>query len=169
MSENRETHEDKARARAVAVQDLYPQDVAYCYGCGRDNAEGYHIRTFWRGGVGVARHLPGPSHLSVPGFVYGGLIASLVDCHAVGTAAAEAAERAGVDMERGPMPRYVTGSLKVDFKKPTPIGQELELRATVREAHEKKSIVDVTVTAAGVVTATGEVVAVRMPDSMRRG
>ena len=153
----------------AAVQDLYPQDVAYCYGCGRDNAEGYHIRTFWRDGVGVARFTPGPNQLSLPGFVYGGLIASLVDCHAVGTAAAEAAERAGVDMGRGPMPRYVTGSLKVDFKKPTPIGYELELRARVREAHERKSVVDVTVTAAGVVTAIGQVVAVRMPESMSRG
>jgi len=152
-----------------AVQDLYPQDVAYCYGCGRDNEQGHHIRTFWHDGVGTARFMPQPYHLSLPGFVYGGLIASLIDCHAVGTAAARAACEAGIDPSVGPMPRYVTGSLKVVFKKPTPIGIELALRAAVREAGERKLIVDVTVSAGDVVTATGEVVAVRMPETMRAG
>jgi acyl-coenzyme A thioesterase PaaI-like protein len=152
----------------VAIQDLYPADVAHCYGCGRDNAHGHRIKTFWRGAAGVARFTPQPYHLSMPGFVYGGLIASLVDCHAIGTAAAERVAAAGGDFAPGAVPRYVTGSLAVRFLKPTPIGGELELVARVREAGERKSIVDVEVSAAGVVTATGEVVAVRMPESMRR-
>ncbi len=152
-----------------AVQDLYPADVAHCYGCGRDNPRGHHIRTFWVGGEGVAHFTPEPYHLSLPGYVYGGLMASLVDCHAIGTAAAQAAERAGLDMTSESMPRYVTGSLKVDFRRPTPIGVPLELRARVLEAGERKSIVEVTLSAGGVLTVTGEVVAVRMPDTMRAG
>ncbi|MCM2270683.1 MAG: PaaI family thioesterase, partial [Thermoanaerobaculia bacterium] len=106
-------------------------------------------------------------HLSFPGYVYGGLIASLIDCHAIGTAAAERAAAAGGELSFGSVPRYVTGALAVKFLKPTPIGVELELVATVREAGERKSVVDVTLAAAGVVTATGEVVAVRMPESLR--
>jgi acyl-coenzyme A thioesterase PaaI-like protein len=153
----------------TAVQDLYPDDVAHCFGCGRDNPHGHRIKTFWRDGTGVARFTPASHHLSMPGFVYGGLIASLVDCHAVGTAAAERAERLGLPFEPGGMPRYVTGTLTVRFVAPTPIGHELELVARVRESGERKSVVDVTVTAAGRVTATGEVVAVRMPESMRAG
>jgi acyl-coenzyme A thioesterase PaaI-like protein len=151
----------------VAVQDLYPPDVAHCFGCGRDNPHGHRIKTYWREGRGVARFTPELFHLSMPGFVYGGLVASLVDCHGVGTAAAERAEALGIPFEPGAMPRYVTGTLTVRFVAPTPIGHELELVARVREAGERKSIVDVTVTAAGQVTATGEVVAVRMPESMR--
>lgn len=151
----------------VAIQDLYPADVAHCYGCGRDNPQGHRIKTYWRDGRGVARFTPLAHHLSFPGYVYGGLIASLIDCHAIGTAAAERAAAAGGDFALGAVPRYVTGSLTVRFLKPTPIGVELELVATVREAGERKSLVDVTLAAAGVVTATGEVVAVRMPQSMR--
>ena len=153
----------------VAIQDLYPPEVAHCFGCGRDNPHGHRIRTYWRDGVGVARFTPQPHHLSMPGFVYGGLIASLVDCHAIGTAAAERVAAVGGDFAMGAVPRYVTGSLTVRFLKPTPIGVELALTARVREAGERKSIVDVEVAAAGVVTATGEVVAVRMPEHMRAG
>jgi acyl-coenzyme A thioesterase PaaI-like protein len=115
----------------------------------------------------VARFLPTAEQVSLPGFVYGGLIASLVDCHAIATAAADAVERSGAATDAGAPMRYVTGSLKVDFRKPTPLGVELELRARVREATARKAIVDVEVTADGAVTATGEVVAVRMPESMR--
>ena len=28
-----------------AIQDFYPDDLAVCYGCGRLNAEGMHVRT----------------------------------------------------------------------------------------------------------------------------
>ena len=150
-----------------AIQDLYPEEYAHCFGCGRENPRGHRIRTFWREGEGVARFLPEPHQLSLPGFVYGGLLASLVDCHAIATAAADAVARAGAPLEAGAMPRYVTGSLRVDFRKPTPIGVELELRARVREAGERKAIVEVHVHAGDSVTVTGEVVAVRMPDSMR--
>jgi len=151
----------------VAIQDLYPAALAHCYGCGRDNPHGHHVKTYWRQNAGLARFTPLPHHLSFPGFVYGGLIASLVDCHAIGTAAAERVAAAGGDFALGVVPRYVTGSLSVKFLKPTPIGVELELEARVREAGERKSIVEVKVLAAGAVTATGEVVAVRMPESMR--
>lgn len=153
----------------AAVQDLYPADVAHCFGCGRDNPHGHRIQTYWRGGRGVARFTPAPHHLSMPGFVYGGLVASLIDCHAIGTAAAERAEALGIPFEPGAMPRYVTGTLTVRFVAPTPIGVELELDATVREAGERKSVVDVTLAAGGRVTAIGEVVAVRLPESMRAG
>ncbi len=151
-----------------AVQDFYPDDFAHCYGCGRLNAHGLRIKTRWEGDETVTRFTPRPEHVAVPGFVYGGLIASLVDCHAMGTAAAAALRAAGREIGDGPAPRFVTGSLKVDFLKPTPLGPELEIRARAVEVRERKVVVHATVTAAGTVTATGEIVAVRMPDSMVR-
>ena len=96
-----------------------------------------------------------------------GLIASLIDCHAMGTAAAVAERAAGREIGDGPAPRFVTAALKVDYLKPTPLGPELEIRARVIQASERKVVMEATVTADGAITARGEVVAVPMPASMR--
>lgn len=152
-----------------AVQDLYPDDVAHCYGCGRLNDEGLHIRTHWESGEGVARFSPRPYHLAMPGFVYGGLLASLIDCHAIGTAAAAAMEGVGQVPGADPSPRYVTASLSVEYLKPTPIGTELVLRARPEEVGERKVRISVDVVADGDVTVKGEVLAVRMPDTFTAG
>ena len=62
-----------------AIQDYYPDDVAHCYGCGKLNEHGHQIKTFWDGDETVTRFRPQPFHTAIPGFVYGGLLASLVD------------------------------------------------------------------------------------------
>jgi acyl-coenzyme A thioesterase PaaI-like protein len=152
---------------SVFVQDHYPDDFAHCYGCGRLNPEGHHVKTAGDGDEAVARFTPRPAHMALPGFVYGGLIASLVDCHAIGTAAAAVERAAGRAIGDGPAPRFVTASLHVDYLKPTPLGPELELRARATEVGGRKVVVEVSVSAGGVVTARGEVVAVRMPDTMK--
>lgn len=151
---------------AKAIQDFYPDDFAHCYGCGRLNPRGLQVKTRWEGDETVARFTPRAEHVAIPGFVYGGLIASLVDCHAMGTAAAAVERKAGREIGAGPAPRFVTASLKVEYLKPTPLGPELEVRARAVEVGERKVVVHATVSANGAVTATGEVVAVRMPDSM---
>src|SRR5438270_1723101 len=97
-----------------ALQDHYPDDFAHCYGCGRLNAQGLHIRTEWRDGEGVATFAPRPEHLAMPGFVYGGLLASLVDCHAMATAAGASMLAEGRTPGAGATPRFVTASLQVD-------------------------------------------------------
>ena len=61
-----------------AFQDHYPENVAHCYGCGRLNKHGHQIRTEWDGDETVTRYMPQPYETSVPGFAYGGLIASLI-------------------------------------------------------------------------------------------
>jgi acyl-coenzyme A thioesterase PaaI-like protein len=147
-----------------AIQDLYPDDFAHCYGCGRHNVNGYQLKSRVEGSEVVARFTPEPRHISVPGFVYGGLLASLADCHAMATAAAAFME----DPSAGPAPRFVTGALRVDYLKPTPLGVELEIRAHVTERTEKKAVVAVAIAASGVITVRAEAVAVRMPPSMVR-
>jgi len=91
-----------------------------------------------------------------------------VDCHAMGTASAATLRAAGKDIGAAPSPRFVTASLKLDYLKPTPLGAELEIRARAVEVGERKVKVEGTVAAGGVVTVRSEVVAVRMPDTMRR-
>jgi acyl-coenzyme A thioesterase PaaI-like protein len=98
--------------------------------------------------------------------VYGGLIASLVDCHAMATAAAASMVAAGAVPGRDSTPRFVTASLQVDFLRPTPIGEELSLRARPTEVGERKVLVEIVVSAAGVECARGRVTAVRLPAAM---
>jgi acyl-coenzyme A thioesterase PaaI-like protein len=157
-----------SQPRSPALQDHYPEDFAHCYGCGRLNTPGLHVKTRWDGEETVARFTPRPEHTAVPGFVYGGLLASLVDCHAMGTASAATLRAAGKDIGEAPSPRFVTAAIKLDYLKPTPLGPELEIRARAVEVGERKVRVAGTVMADGVVTVRSEVVAVRMPDTMRR-
>ncbi len=152
----------------LAIQDRYPDDVAHCYGCGRLNEHGHHVRSFVEGDETVARFRPRPYHTAVPGFVYGGLVASLIDCHATGTAAAAAYRAEGREMGTEPSHRFVTASLHVDYLRPTPIDAELELRARVAELRGRKVVVAVTLSAAGGVCAKGEVVCVEMPKGFGR-
>ena len=155
-----------------AFQDHYAADVAHCYGCGRLNPHGYHLETRWDGEETVTRFTPQPRHTAIPGYVYGGLIASLVDCHGTGTAAAVATtgdpDANGRDRPEE-LPRFVTASLQVDYLRPTPLGPELEVRGRAREVTGRKVVVEVRVLANGEVTARGVVVAVRMPEGMSAG
>lgn len=148
-----------------AFQDHYPENVAHCYGCGRLNPAGHQIKTVWEGDESVTRFQPKPEHTAIPGFVYGGLLASLIDCHSTGTAAAAMYRAENRAMDSQPPFRFVTGSLQVSYLKPTPLGPILEIRGKVREIKGRKVIVNTTVYADGVATATGEVVALQMPDS----
>lgn len=148
-----------------SFQEHYPEALSHCYGCGQANPHGHRIRTYWDGDETVTRFRPEPYHTSFPGFAYGGLIASLVDCHSTGTAAAAMYRQEGREMGSEPAFRFVTGSLKVSFLKPTPLDAELELRGRVREIKGRKVVVDTDVRVNGVTTCTGEVVAVQMPEN----
>ena len=151
---------------SAAVQDFYPDDFAHCYGCGRLNEHGHHIKTRWDGEETVTRFTPGPDHMAVPGFVYGGLLASLLDCHAMATAAADHERRAGREIGVGPAPRYVTAMLRVDYLRPTPLGPELEIRGRVQATGARKVEVSAWVSVDGEITVRATAVAVPLPESM---
>ena len=148
-----------------AFQDYYPENLAHCYGCGSVNQHGHRIKTFWEGDESVTRFMPEPFHTAIPGFVYGGLLASLIDCHSTGTAAAAMYRSQGREMDSLPALRFVTGSLFVSYLKPTPMGKELEIRGRVKEIKGRKVVVESSIIVDGVVTATGEVVSIQMPDN----
>ncbi|MBK7357197.1 PaaI family thioesterase [Propionivibrio sp.] len=148
-----------------AFQDYYPENLAHCYGCGSHNQHGHRIKTYWEGEESVTRFTPEPCHTAIPGFVYGGLLASLIDCHSTGTAAAAMYRNEGREMDSLPAYRFVTGSLQVSYLKPTPLGRELEIRGRVKEIKGRKVVVECSVFADGVATARGEVVAVQMPEN----
>jgi acyl-coenzyme A thioesterase PaaI-like protein len=147
-----------------AVQDYYPDDFNVCYGCGQRNERGLHLRTYVvQGDDTIATFTPQPYQTAIRGYVYGGLIASLIDCHGTGTAAAAAYKAAGRDVGSDPPFRFVTAALHVDYLKPTPIGVPLQLRGRTKEVKGRKVVVEIDVSAAGEVCARGEVVAVQAP------
>jgi len=153
----------------IAFQDTYSDYTSQCYGCGRLNEHGLQIKSYWDGDETVCRYRPRPCHTAVPGYVYGGLIASLIDCHSTGSAAAAAYKEAGREMGTEPELRFVTGSLHVDFLRPTPIDAELEVRGRIDEIKGKKVVISSTLSARGEVCAKGKVVAVLAPKSMAAG
>ena len=149
-----------------AIQDYYPDELSYCYGCGRLNEQGLKLKSYWDGEEAVAVFDPKPHHMAIPGYVYGGLIASIIDCHGTATAAAALYRAEGREMGSEPPLRFVTASLHVDYIRPTPLEVTLEVRGKVKEIKGRKVVVSATVSARGEVCARGEVVAVRMPEHM---
>jgi acyl-coenzyme A thioesterase PaaI-like protein len=151
---------------AKAFQDYYPDHLSHCYGCGRLNELGHQIKSYWDGNESVCHFLPRPEHTAVKGYVYGGLLASLIDCHGTGTAAAAAYQAQERPMDSLPALRFLTASLHVDYHKPTPLGPVLEVRGRVKQLEGRRVTIEEWILANGVVTVRGEVVAVQVPDAM---
>jgi len=147
-----------------AFQDFYADNVSYCYGCGRLNEHGLQIKSFWDGEEAICSFEPNPYHTAIPGYVYGGLIASIIDCHSTGVAAAAAHKKEGRPMGIKPHLRFVTASLHVDYLRPTPIEETLIVRARVKEIRGHKVVVTSSLFATGQECARGEVVAVHVPE-----
>lgn len=85
--------------------------------------------------------MPKQDHIVIPGYIYGGLLASLIDCHGTGTAAGVAyrAEKEA-DLNSEPNTRFLTASLHVDYLQPNPLGVKLDARGKVK-AHKGHKVV----------------------------
>ena len=149
-----------------AFQDYYPDELSYCYGCGRLNEQGMKIKSYWDGEESVCIHTPKTYYMAIPGFAYGGLIASLIDCHSTGTAAAAKYRTENREMDTLPPLRFLTASLHVDYLLPTPLDGSLEIRGRVKEIKGRKVVVESRLIAGGQICARGEVVAVQLPENM---
>lgn len=148
-----------------AFQEYYSEDFSHCYGCGTKNEFGHQLKTYWDGEETVSHFTPKPEHTALPGFVYGGLIASLIDCHSTGSGSAALYKKQKA--KNAIYPRCVTASLNVDYLKPTPIDCTLELRGKIKEIKGRKVIVQTNLSAKGEICAKGEVVVVEVPDNWK--
>ena len=150
-----------------AVQDTYPDDVAHCYGCGRLNDAGHQIKTRPVGDGTVTDFTPEVFHTAIPGYTYGGLVASIIDCHSTGSAAIFAMQRDGKAVGSEPSPRFVTARLEVDYLLPTPLSA-MVLNGRLIEIKGRKVIVETDLSVDGSVTARGSAVLVEIPDDRFR-
>jgi acyl-coenzyme A thioesterase PaaI-like protein len=153
----------------VSEEKTYFQDGLHgnhCFGCGAWNERGLRIRSFWDGDESVCIFEPQPHHAAMPpDVVNGGILASVIDCHSVCTAIADAYRREGREVGEGPKIWYATGSLQVNYRKPTPVAGPFTVRSKIVEASGKKTSLTVRLFGYdGVMTCDGSVLAVRVPE-----
>src|SRR4051794_39421359 len=120
------------RGRTTPFQDQMVDN--FCWGCGSDNHSGLGLKSTWSGETSVAVWVPRPEHAAGPRHILnGGIIATLLDCHGVCSAVADAFRREGREIGSEPEIWYATASLTVDYLRPTPLAEPVELRGTVVE------------------------------------
>jgi hypothetical protein len=148
----------------LALQDICLPNGT-CFGCGSANPDGLQIKSFWSddGQFVVASFEPQARFTS--GFkdaMYGGLIASLIDCHSNWTAMAFGYKADGREPGTLPLIASVTGSLGVKYLKPTPMSHTIHLKAWVEGEVGRKTRVLCELGTGDVVTATGDSIFVRI-------
>ena len=152
---------------AFAFQNLIPHN--HCWGCGTLNQDGLQLKSYWEGEEAVSTWLPGPPFFAGPTHVLnGGIIATIIDCHSVCTAIADAYRREGREIGSPPDIWCATAALNVTYLRPTPIDVPVTLRASVKERNERRTTVICSLSANGQECARSEVVTVRVPDAWRQ-
>lgn len=148
----------------VPIQNTYPNDYANCFGCGRNNQHGYKLKTYPDGDQAVSDHEPASYYRGGGTSAYGGLIASIIDCHSAGSAAIFWMKANGWIYGEDEAPRFVTARLEVDYIAPTPL-ESFHLTGEAEEMGERKVIVTSELSVAGRITARGRAVMVRIASS----
>jgi acyl-coenzyme A thioesterase PaaI-like protein len=134
-----------------SLQERYAPD-GRCFGCGPKNPRGLRIESFEAGdGSVIADWQPSPEHEAFDGFVNGGVIGTLVDCHSNWTAISALLHRSGADEA----PSTVTAEYAIRFRRPTPSDRPLRLTGRAVEVADDRATIETQVEVAGVVTATG--------------
>ena len=129
-----------ALAIGTSIQErLYPETT--CFGCGLANPRGLHLRSYAQGDVVVATFTPWPEHDNGLGYLNGGIIATLLDCHS-GAAVLHVADLRGWEAFPGAAIAFVTAGLDVRYLRPAPLTEPVELRAVITAADESIITVD---------------------------
>lgn len=150
----------------LSIQEQLP--AHFCFGCGTSNERGLQIRSYFQDSESICTFQPRPEHAAgPPHLLNGGILATVIDCHAVCTAIAAAYESEGRPVGSEPVIWCVTASLQVDYRRPTPIDAPLVLRARVRESQGRKSFVEVEAASRAEEVARASVLAVRVSDEWR--
>jgi acyl-coenzyme A thioesterase PaaI-like protein len=141
-----------------SLQERYAPGNA-CFGCGPANPQGLHVRSFIDGDECVAEWTPQRLHEAFPGILNGGIIGTLLDCHANWAAAWHLMKKSGAETP----PCTVTADYAVKLLRPTPSTAPVKLRARVVESTGDRAVVEATLESGGKVcdTCRGTFVAVK--------
>lgn len=146
-------------------QDYVPGNV--CFGCGILNHEGLQIKSYWEGEEAVCIWHSQEKYRGWVDILNGGILATIVDCHCMNTAMAAAYRTEGRGLDSQPEYRYATGTMTVKYLKPTSNNLPVELRTQIIEQKGRKIVMHCDVYSDGTLTATADVVAIRVFDSSK--
>ncbi len=147
----------------LPIQDLIG-DENHCYGCGPQNPHGLRIKSYLLDDeTAECRFRPAAHHCAGSTDVLnGGVVSTLIDCHCVNLAMANAYRREGREVGSAPKIWYVTGKLEVNFKAACAVNQELVLKAKVKSVEGRKTLVECDLVCDGKICDSGQVLAIRI-------
>ena len=156
--------------RTIAIQDRYGERFQHCWGCGPKNDLGLHLKTYpsLDGECCISRiKLENAYTGGVPSNVFGGMIATIFDCHGTASAAWFAHHKKGLELtETTLMGRFITARLEIDYLSPSPIDDEIVVISTLEELGERKAIIYMEMTVTTKVRAKAKMVAVAVKNHM---
>lgn len=156
--------------RTIAIQDRYGERFQHCWGCGPKNDLGLHLKTYPSidGNSCISRiKLENAYTGGVPSNVFGGMIATIFDCHGTASAAWFSHHQKGLELtESTVIGRFITARLEIDYLSPSPIEDEIVVTSTLEELGERKAIIAMEMTVATKVRAKAKMVAVAVKDHM---
>ncbi len=142
----------------LSLQEQYAPN-GICFGCGPANTHGLRIRSFAQGDELRAEWTPQPHHAAFPGVLNGGIIGTLLDCHANWTAAYHLMRHHSGQRPPG----TVTAEYSISLLRPTPLDIPLVLIGRLESIEGRRAITTAALHANGAITATcrGTFVAVK--------
>ena len=144
-------------------QNYMPGNI--CFGCGAENEEGLRIKSCWQGEESLCEWMPEPKYQGWSGLLNGGIMATLIDCHCMGTAIAHAYKMENRSLGSQPEYRYATGTMEIKYLRPTSSLSPVTLRATVIETKPKKTTMMCSLFSEGQQTVEAKVIAIKVYDS----
>ena len=133
-----------ATERTRSIQErLYPELA--CFGCGHANPKGLQLRSYESdtvdgSGLVVGIFHPWPEHDNGVGYLNGGIISTVLDCHGAAAVVLEASHQ-GWEPPPGALLPFVTAGLDVSFRRPTPLDEDLALEAELLDSSEAEMTV----------------------------
>lgn len=126
-------------AMPLSIQERYYPDLP-CFGCGPANDNGLRLQSYPSeqydsDGVVIARFMPWPEHNNGLGYLNGGIISTVLDCHTAAAVTHEAFRRGWPPLPGAALP-YVTAELDIRYRRPSPLDEPVEARAWVTDADE---------------------------------
>ena len=146
-----------------ALQDLWPQNT--CYGCGPSNNDGMHLKSYWSADqkyISAVYTCAAKYNAGYPGVMFGGTVASLIDCQSIWTAIAFAhkAEHRPIESTSGIL--FVTKQITVKYITGTPLEEPIYLKSWIEGNIKREVTVICELGTKDKLTATGKTIAVRI-------
>ncbi len=154
----------------IAIQDTYGERFQYCWGCGPKNHDGLHLKSYPTedGDKCICKFTPPEEYTGgVPANLFGGFIAMMFDCHGTASAAWFNHKNKGLTLKKDTViGRYITARLEIDFKKPTPMNEEITVTSKLENLDDRKAIVNMEMESGGIIRARAKIIAVGVKDNM---